>query len=75
MADIDELDEFGKQEILRRMKLEVSRMQMQIEENEFKLFMMEKERVKLTESIEHSREAIKEKKAELAKHQQEFGVK
>lgn len=70
MADIDDLDDFGREEILRRLKLDIVRMQTQIAENEFKLFMMEKERKRLEQSIAEAQDVIKVKEADITKHMQ-----
>lgn len=74
MADVDPMDDLGKQEVLMRMKLNITRMRAQIEENEFKLFMIEKDKRRLTDSIDDAKKAIQESEAELKKHQAEWGM-
>lgn len=75
MADINELDDFGKKEVLLRIKLDITRISGQIEENEFKIFEMEKRSRDLKQSISDAKAAIDEKKAELKKHEEIFGIK
>lgn len=74
MADIDEMDELGKREVLMRLELDISRMSTQIDENKFKLFMMEKDKQRLTTSIKDADEEIKKKQAELKKHRDLWGM-
>lgn len=75
MADIGELDEFGKIEILRRLQLNITRINAQIEENEFKLFIMERDKQRLKKSIEDSKQEINKNQEELKKHKDLWGMK
>lgn len=73
MADIA-TDEFEKQDILRRFKLDITRLNTQKEELEYKLFSFQKEKARLEGSIRDIEKAILERQAELDKHRKEFGM-
>ena len=74
MADIGALDDLGKEEIILKYNLEINRMKMSIEENEFKIFSMKKDIKRLEDSMEISKETIASKEAELTQFKEEWGI-
>ncbi len=65
MGDIDDLEHHRSFET-RRLNLEINRIALQAEENEFKIFQKEEEIKRLKESIDLSYQTIANKKAELS---------
>lgn len=72
MGDIGTWDDADRQEVLLRLRLEIRRMETNIEELKFKIFQNEKQKKSLLKSCDENAAALESKREELADREKEF---